>query len=200
MKSYLLSLACLLFASSTLFAATTEVGAGDFGIVNFRKCVEKSKLGKQEQAAFEALKKQMVSSLEKTEKELSELSEKFSDSDYVDSLSPDSEMEMKKKLKEKNEQFAQDQNQYYQMLNQFNFRLIKETEESVAKAASRVAEQRDIKFVVNEETFFFFKPELDITEFVIDEMNKMYDAEQEQSAANSKESLTVPASEIGAAH
>ncbi len=51
-----------------LFIATLLTTAGfsaeaaqNFGIVNFGTCVSDSKLGKQEQASFESLKKQMTS-------------------------------------------------------------------------------------------------------------------------------------------
>ena len=67
--------------ASTAFSADATPG---FGIVNFGSCVTDSKLGKQEQASFESLKKQMTTLLEDTEKQLNDLAAKFNDPEYLD--------------------------------------------------------------------------------------------------------------------
>ena len=49
------------------------------GTVDFEACVEESKQGKQEQTSFDQMRQQMVASLEKTEKELTDISSQLSD-------------------------------------------------------------------------------------------------------------------------
>ena len=82
-------------------------------IVNFSTCIAESKLGKQEQASFEALKTQMSQSLEGLEKQISEINVKFNDREFLDDLSPEAEEEMKTKYRSLNEELSQHQNQYY---------------------------------------------------------------------------------------
>ncbi|MFQ5729127.1 MAG: OmpH family outer membrane protein, partial [Waddliaceae bacterium] len=86
-----------------------EAQGEKIGLVNFKACVEKSKFGKQEQDNFEALKKQMEGVLEEKEKTLSEISTKFNDPDYLDSLSSEAEAELKHKFRSLNQELAQHQ-------------------------------------------------------------------------------------------
>ncbi len=73
------------------------------GVVNFKTCVEQSEMGKKEQANFESLKKQMEGVLEEKEKALNEIANKFNDPDYLDSLSPEAEAELKHKFRSLNQ-------------------------------------------------------------------------------------------------
>lgn len=80
MKIVKLTLSCLALMASLLILSSfdspssgTANGAAQasslkIGVVNFKRCVETSKLGKLEQANFEALKKQMESVLGEKEK------------------------------------------------------------------------------------------------------------------------------------
>ena len=87
------TLSSALFADVTSF---TQTKAPVIAVVDFKACVEKSKLGLQEQASLESMKKQMETILQEKEKKLTELSAKFNDLDYLDSLSPDAELISKK--------------------------------------------------------------------------------------------------------
>ena len=84
--------------------------------VDFKECVEGSKLGKQEQSTFENLKKQMEKALEEQEKTLTDLATKLNDTDYLDSLTPEAETELKRKFRALNQEMNQVQSQYYQTL------------------------------------------------------------------------------------
>lgn len=68
------------------------------GFVNFKLCLEKSKQGQQESQAFNAMKNQMQETLEATDKELGDLAAKLEDQNYLDTLSPSAEEELKKKI------------------------------------------------------------------------------------------------------
>src|SRR5580698_1424612 len=108
----------ILLAAIGLSTAAFAEPAPNVGIVNFGTCVSDSKLGKQEQASFESLKKQMATLLEDTEKQLSDLTAKFNDPEYLDGLSPEAEEELKNKFRTLNEELGRYQNQYYQVMNQ----------------------------------------------------------------------------------
>lgn len=169
-------------------AMTTSAFAADFGIVNFGTCVSDSKLGKQEQASFESLKKQMTTLLEDTEKQLNELSAKFNDPEYLDGLSPEAEDELKNKFRTLSEEMSRYQNQYYQVMNQANMRIMQIMANNINTASEKVAKDKKLSMVVNKDACFFYNPALDITNLIITEMDKGFaEAEaKKQTAAAEK--------------
>ncbi len=151
--------------------------------VNFKKCVEQSKLGKQEQASFEALKKQMEGSLAEKEKVLNDLAAKLEDPDHLDSLSPEAETEMKRKFRALNQEYSQIQSQYLQALQQTNFQIIKKLTDLVGKASEIAAKQAHFDFILNDESCFFALPQHDVSSKVISVMDEIYAKEEERAKA-----------------
>lgn len=198
MKKFAIYLSTLVlsafFVASSLSAVEAASGAmspkaPSVAIVDFRKCVEESLLGKHEKDAFENMKQQMQSSLEQKEKELTELTAKFNDADFVDSLAPEAEAEMKEKYRTLTQDIGQIQNRFYQMLNQANFKIIQNISSTVSDAAKSVAKNLGYDLVLNEETCFYFTNTHDITKQVIVEMDKLYSkvtAEQKNAPEASK--------------
>jgi outer membrane protein len=175
----MLSTFCL---SAGAFAAEAPA---NIGVVDFGKCVTDSKLGKQEQNSFEALKNQMSGALQETEKQLTEISTKLNDPEYLDGISPEAEEELKVKFRTLSEEMNRYQNQYYQILNQANMRIIHSLGATINTAAEKVAKDKKLNVVMNKEACFFFAEKLDVTNFVIAEMDKTYEAEaKNQTASN----------------
>ena len=164
-----------------LAAGTGSLAAADaqpsVGIVNFATCISDSKTGKQEQTAFESLKKQLGTTLEETEKQLKEISDKFSDKEYLDGLSPEAEEQMKIKFNTLNEEMNRYQNQYYQVLNQANMRIIQTMGQQIAGASEKIAKEKKLTVILNKEACFFYSPQLDITSLVVTEMDKSFKEE-----------------------
>ncbi len=156
---------------ASLFASAN---AADVGIVNFSTCIAESKLGKQEQGAFEALKNQMGSLLQDTEKKLTDLSSKFNDPEYMDGLSPEGEEKLKIEFRTLNEELGRYQNQYYQVLNQANMKIVQNLNATINVASEKVAKEKKLGVVVNKEACYFCSPSLDITSLVIAEMDKNF--------------------------
>lgn len=177
-----------LLSMAPLAAQNADVSS--IGVVNFKSCIEKSKLGQAEQKSFEDLKTQMGTVLEKTEKELEEISTKLNDSDYLDSLSADAQTELKTRFQNLGQELARYQNQYYQILNQANFKLIQELGSKVADAAKTVAANKKLNFIANEDAFFYYAPQFDVTSDVIAELDKRYEADSK--AAKDKASAAQP--------
>lgn len=150
-------------------------------VVNFKTTVDQSKYGKEEQSNFEALRKQMETSLEDKEKVLTELSNKFNDADYLDSLSPETETELKRKFRALGQELNQIQSQYYQTLNQTNMQIVQKMQQAVVKASKTVAERKKIDLILNEESGFYYSPAYDISQEVIAEMDKAYEADAAQA-------------------
>lgn len=189
-KHFLLSL----LASSVMSTGAFALDAGAVGVVNFGNCVTDSKIGKQEQASFEALKKQLSSLLEDTEKQLSEISTKLNDQEFMDGLSPEGEEELKNKFQNLNEELNRYQSQYYQVLNQANMRIIQMISSNISAAAERVAKEKKLTMVINKEACFFYSPQLEVTAQVVGEMDRVYDQEvKKQAAAQAPQATEAPA-------
>lgn len=154
------------------------------GVVNFKDIVENSKYGKFEQSNFEMLKKQMESVLEDKEKTLTELSNKFNDPDYVDSLSPEAESELKHKFRMINQELSQIQAQYYQTLNQANMKILQKLNEQVSKASANIAKENGLDLILNDDGGFYYAPHLDISKKIITALDALYDIEMKNNTNN----------------
>ena len=165
-----------------LSSATTQNSTLKVGVVNLKSCFEGSKLGKQEQARFEEIKKQLEATIEAKEKELNEMSPKFSD-EYLDTLSPEAEAELKGKYQRLAQDLSQQQNQYYNMLNQANYQIVQTVSEAVAESAKKVAASKGLDLTINEEVCFYHNPTLDISKEVIVEMDASFAQKAKEEAA-----------------
>jgi len=173
-KTVFLLATCTLLGSAKLHCRD----AISVAVVNFTTCVQESKFGKKEQQNFENLRKQMVSMIEESQKELQELSQKLEDPEYIDSLSPKAEEELKLKFQTKNQDIARIQNQYYQVLQQANMQVMQKLNDNVSKASEAVAIKKNLGVVINKEACFYYKPNIEVTNLVISEMDKNYEVEE----------------------
>ena len=164
-----------LFGASPTTAPAVQDSARVNGVVNFANCVTQSKHGKKEQANFEHIRKQMTSLMETTEKDLHEVSAKLEDTEYLDSLSPKSEEELKGKFQALQEDLGRYQNQFYQVLNHANCQMIQKMSTNISKAAERIAVQKSLDYVINKEVCFYIRADFDVTPQVIAEMDKTFE-------------------------
>jgi outer membrane protein len=163
-----------LLAALTLGSGAYAVDKAPVGVVNFAACITESKSGQKEQESMENIRKQMSSMIEDTEKELKEISAKFEDTEFLDSLSPKAEEEMKLKYQTLQEDLGRYQNQFYQVLQQAQYQLVQKMSGNIAKAAEIVAKEHKLDYVINKEACFYIRSDLDVTHAVISEMDKTY--------------------------
>ena len=179
-----------LFASilSTFILATTTHAAENamIGVVNFSSCIVESKVGKKEQENMENIRKQMSTLMEDTEKEIREISAKFEDTEFLDSLSPKAEEEMKLKYQTLQEDLNRYQNQFYQVLQQAQYQLIQKLSGNIAKAAETVAKEKNLDYVINKEACFYIRSDLDVTHSVVNEMDRYFDLETKKVSENTE--------------
>lgn len=177
----------LSFIVLSMVGLTTSAFAAEpamtFGIVNSMTCFNESKLGKQEQANLEGMKKQMGSLMEDTEKKLSEITTKLNDAEYLDGLSPEGEAELKANYQALSEQMGRYQNQYYQVLNQAHMKIGQTVGASINAASERVAKQKKLTMVVNKDACFFYNAQLDVSNLIVAEMDKLFDEEAKKVQA-----------------
>lgn len=180
----------LLAALGLSTAAFSAEQAPSTGIVNFGSCVSDSKLGKQEQASFESLKKQMASLLEDTEKQLVEITTKLKDPEYIDGLSPEAEESLSNRRDTLNEEYARYQNQYYQVMSQANMRIVQTLSAGINQAAEKVAKEKKLTMVLNKDACFYYSPDRDITNLIVAEMDKDFNQNAKKTTVdNSAEAL-----------
>lgn len=158
------------------------------GMVDMKACIEKSKLGKREKTSFEALKKQMSENLEKTDKELADLAKKLEDQEFRDSLSPTAEEELKQKVQTLSQEFVRYQNQYYQLLNQANTKILQQLHYAISQASDKVREAKKLDLVFNQEAIFAYHPSTDITDEVIVELDAKFDKENTETKSGKEKS------------
>lgn len=163
-----------LVCNSSLFAAPTT------GVVNFATCITDSKYGAEEQASFEKVKDQFTKLIEGTEKELQTLQTNLEDKEYMDSLTADAEKELKEKFATLNEEMMRYQNQFYQTMNQAQFRVMQNMQGRIAKASEEVGKARKLDLIVNKDQVFYAGDKLDITAAVVEVMDTQYEKEQKE--------------------
>lgn len=176
----------ILITAVVLIGGLEKIQANEFnlGFVNFKICLEKSKQGQHEKNAFEALKNQMTETLEKTNKELEEIAKKLENQDYMDGLSPTAEDELKQKFQMLSQEFTQYQNQYYQLLNQANYKMLQTMHEEVSLAAEKIREKRKIDLILNEDSAFAYSSSLDLTDEVTQEMDRHFDLQSNEQVSS----------------
>ena len=175
-----------LLAALMVFSSASALDRPLIGVVNFMTCLTESKYGKSEQEQLENIKKQWSSLIEETNKELTELNAKFEDQDYLDSLTPEAEEQLKLKAQTLNQDLAKYQNQLYQMLNQANYFLVQKMLKNISSASETIASNKKLDMVLNKEACFYNDPKIDITDLVIKEMDKNFEKEtaKNEPAAN----------------
>ncbi len=171
-----LTLTCL---SLQLCAAEQKIG-----IVNFQTCIAESKLGKQEQNAFETMRKQLVTLVEDTDKQMREISDKLQDKDYLDGLSKEAEESMKTKFAQLHEELGRYQQQYYQFMNQGQYKIMQTVVGGINHAADQIASKKGYDFILNKEACFSYAPSRDITSEILKEMDGHFDEEAKKQTAS----------------
>jgi outer membrane protein len=186
-KKFFSAALCAGLLAGSLSAAENAL----IGVVNFTTCITDSRHGKKEQENMEALRKQMSSLIENTEKELREISAKFEDTEYLDGLSPKAEEELKAKFQALQEDLGRYQNQFYQVLQHANYQMIQKMSGSIASAAEKVATSNKLDYVMNKEACFYIRPDLDVTTLVISEMDKKYEIDAKSKKVSENEELAI---------
>ncbi|MGR3912357.1 MAG: OmpH family outer membrane protein [Candidatus Rhabdochlamydia sp.] len=177
MKKMLFTLFCSSLCLS-LHGAEQKIG-----VVNFNSCILDSKIGKQEQNAFETMRKQFASLVEDTDKQLRDLAEKLQDQDYLDGLSKEAEENMQVKISQLNDELNRYQQQYYQFMNQGQYKIVQAVVSSIHQASDYVANAKGYQIILNKEACFFYTPALDVTGDVIKEMDKEFDEEAKKPSS-----------------
>lgn len=172
----------LFVIAALVFTFSMQEGeSAQYGFVNFKDILEKSKVGKQEQASFESLKEQMEKVLHEKDKELSEIATKFNDADYMDTLSPEAENDLKHKFRTLSQELNDKQGQFYQALQTAQMKIMQKLAEYVTKASEKISKDKKLDAVFNQDATFFWNPDLNISNDIIKEMDIVYEKESKEA-------------------
>ncbi len=175
-KRYLVT--AFILAGLQLCAAEQKVG-----IVNMENIFMETKLGKQEQASFETMRKQFATLLEDTEKQLRDINDKLQDKDTLDGLSPEAEAEMKNKFAQLSEEMNRYNQQYYQFMQQGQHKIMQSVFGGITQASEKLAAAKGYTMILNKQACFYSAPTLDVTAEMVKEMDKSFEDEAKQAAA-----------------
>ena len=175
MKNGLCAIVAYLAVASVAVAA--EKGTS-IGTVSFKTVIEKSSFGKEEQARFDQMRKQMEQSLEQKEKELNEMAPKFND-EYLDSLTPEAEKELKEKFTALSQELTQKQNEFYQTLNQAQTQVMQKVYDMISEASKSLAAEKGFDLIINDEVCFFKNEKLDVSADVVKKLDQMAEKSKE---------------------
>ncbi len=160
------------------------------GFVNTNKCVEQSKLGKQEQISFDKMKQQMETVLRDKGLLLEEIKSKLEDEDYMDSISDEAASELKRKKRAITAEGAQLQNQYAETLQQARMKVMQKLTEVIAKASQQVAQDPFsgpvLDAIFTDEACTYFSSALDVTDKVVAKMDAIFDAEKRENSTKGR--------------
>lgn len=173
----------LILTAASLLSLQLCAAEQKVGIVNFGSCIIESKLGKQEQNALETMRKQFVTLVEDTDKQMREISDKLNDQDYLDGLSKEAEETMKAKMAQLSEDMNRYQQQYYQVMNQGQTKIIQNVVAGINHASEQLAAAKGYDMIINKEACFYSASALDITSEIVKEMDKNFEIEEQKQIA-----------------
>lgn len=191
-----LSVLSLLAASFPLFGQTNPSATPTFsnqsapkiGVLNTRRCLEESKLGKQERATLEKMKNQMETVLKDKEKAIHGIENKLRDEDYMDSISDDAERELRHKKKVLMEEGMELNRQFSDNLEMTNMKIMQTIIEAINKASKEVVQDlanknQNIEIILTSEACTFYNPSNDLTDEVLAKMDATFEKDQKEQAA-----------------
>lgn len=152
------------------------------GVVSFANCIQESKYGKQEQSTIKAMQNQITSLIEDTEKQLQEISNKLNDAEYIDALSPEGEQELKVKFQSHQEDLQRYQQQYYQFINQANYKVMQTMNFHIKNAAKIVSAKLNLDYVLDENSVICNNAGIEVTNQVIQELDMLFDKEEKSKS------------------
>ncbi len=165
----------LLFSVPGLFAHQHQENPPlRIGVVDFRSCIEKSHIGQQEQGNLENMRSEMMKTLEEKEQLLSAIVEKLKDPEYLDALSPEARGDLENQYKALSEEMGMMQNQAYHTLNQAQMKMFQSLNDQISKAAEYLARKESYDLILNKEQCFYYQTPYDLTQLVVQELNRHY--------------------------
>lgn len=174
----------------TVFSASLmakEISESDAGlrVVNTRDCFINSELGKQEQQAFEALKNQKTALIDEISKKIHEITDKLSDSELMDSMSPTALQELKDSYERLNLELNQLHNESYQILYQKDMQMNQTLQGNISGVLKEM-EKENKYIILKSDACHYYPPVLDVTDEVIKKLDEKFEKTKAQNTPSTK--------------
>lgn len=196
MKKKILSLLLCLITLTSPYLIESKEPTKDpdikIGILSFANCIQESKYGKKEQSTLKGLQNQITSLIKDTEQQLQEIANKLNDPEYIDTLSPEGEQELKIKFQNHQEDLMRYQQQYSEFLNQANYKVMQTMFFHVKNAAKIVSDRLNLDYVLDENSVICNNAGIEITNQVIQELDLLF--EKEENDKSKVVPVTTPSS------
>lgn len=178
------SVSTSLIAKEVTSSALDKVGVK---VVNTRECFLNSKLGKQEQQAFETLKNQKTKLIDETRKRLEEIANKLNNPELLESMSPKEEQNLKSMYEQLSHDLNQLHNESYQILYQADMQINQTLQDNIDQTLQEI-EKEGPYIIFKSDACYDYSPELDATSMVIKKLDEKFEKNAKaQSATNAEE-------------
>ena len=144
MKGYQIAFSCTLLFGF-LMPIEGHGAEKSYGIVNFLHCMKESKYGKREKEKFDRLEEHMISLITDHDKQYNDVMSRLSDPEFVDSLSPEGEQELRSRVQTVGEELSRYREQYAQVMQRANMQYVQMLSQHVQQAAAVVAKTRSLQ-------------------------------------------------------
>ncbi len=170
-------------AQSSKATSSSTIATLPIGVVDVRRVLDESKFGKEEQRALESLGEELQGSLAKTQRELEDLVRRSQDPEYLESLSAKAEEELQMAGQSLSQNYMAQTNQFKKIMGEAEMHLLEELNLQVSRAAQIVARAEGLAMCLRQEACPYFLEQLNITDAIIDEMDKAYSQKPKEAAA-----------------
>lgn len=187
-RKFLKSIAICGLAATSLFADDVFTGVS---VVDYAQCISESKYGKEEQQNIDKIRNQLSTLISDTDKEIKDLDAKFEDTTFLDSLSPKAEEEMRARHQTLQEDRQRYQWQFGQIMQQASYQLMHKIISQISRASEKIAAEKELDYVINKEACFYYRPSLDLTQVVIAEMDKNFEADNANQKTSHNQEVNV---------
>lgn len=158
-------------------AKPTVATSTKVGVVMIRACFEQSKQGHKARDTLENMNKQLTTALEEIDRQIEEISAQLDDEASKDALTPEAEKQLQDKFESLSQEREMKRMQFGQQMNQSQMMIMQKIYDHVSRASEKVAKEMGLELVVQEDSALYFAPALDITQTVLQTMDKMFDEE-----------------------
>jgi Skp family chaperone for outer membrane proteins len=150
-----------------------------------RACFDQSKAGHSARDTLENMNKQMTAALEEVDRQIEEISAQLDDENNRDSMTPEAEKQLQDKFESLSQERELRRMQFSQQMNQSQMMIMQKIYDHVSRASEKVAKEMNLDLIVQEDSTLYFAAALDITQPVLQTMDKM--SEEEAASEASKE-------------
>lgn len=171
MHNKLLIIATLLGATPLMASPLGQPNR--LGVVSARVCLETSKPAQRIRSRLEQMNQDIEKELEQLQKKVDAIGKQLNDKNYIKSLKEDAVKKLENEYGTLLQEMEQKRTELTQKLQQTRMQMVHQLLDYISKASEKIAQKHKLDCVMSEDAVTFFKKELDVTQEVVTEIDKM---------------------------